>query len=361
MSEALARTTRRLRRKLVLAAWLGRSARWGAGVAALCACAALVARVSFALELREASLCFLPLALVPFVAARGLRGVVFDEHAAAAWMDLRSGAQGYLVAAEELDDPRWRARAAAQLEALPELPALNGGAFARPLVPALAFAALALLLPLERAEPGPSSSLFDRAIAGLAERLDLLQDVVALDPQKAEELSQRVAELAEDVDASEPEAMLEAIDALRESLGVEGQQAGELAQALSDRLGEVGAAALADPERAQDMLRVALDALDKSGLRGDLMSQLDELAPQLAAAVQGNRLQLPEGLQLSPEQMQRLSEGLRDALQKNLGDLSLAGLVNLAALAKAGEAGDLERLLAKLHQCDERCKQPGGT
>jgi hypothetical protein len=361
MSEVLNQTARRLRRKLTLAVWLGRGARQGALVLAICACAALIGRVSFELELREAALCFLPLVAVPFWAWRGARERIPSEAGAAAWLDLHSGAAGYLLADYELDDPRWRERAAQQLDALPELPALRVASITRPLLPALAFTVLALLVPLTRAEPGPSTSLFDRAVAALAEKLDTLNEVVDLDEVVADELAERVAQLSEDIDASEPEAMLEAIDSLREKLGVEGQDAADLAQQLSERFGEIGARALSDPETAQSMMEAALSKMMEGGFKSDLLQQLNELAPELAQSLEGNQLQLPEGFKLSPEQMKSLSTSLRNAMKNNMGALSLAGLVNLSELKLSKDGSSLSKLIERFHECDEDCEKPGGT
>jgi len=361
MSDALAQVSQRLRRKLTLAIWLGRAARQGSLVLAICACAALLGRVSFDLELWQAALCFLPLVAVPFSAWRGTPSLVPSEEGLNAWIDLHSGAHGYLLADFELDDPRWRERAAQQLEALPELPALRLSQLARPVLPALAFAALALFIPLASADSGPSTGLFERAIAGLSEQLETLNEIVDLDEIAADELAERIEQLGEDLDAAEPEAMLEAIDALREKLAAHGQDAASLAQELGDRFGAIGASAMEDTEALQALLQDALARMLESGLQDELMQQLRELSPELARSMAGNEMRLPEGFELSAEQMRTLSEGLRAGLQEKLSTLNLAGLVNMEQLALARDFASLSELAAELHECDEDCKKPGGT
>ncbi len=360
MSEALTDATRRLRRRLLVATWLGRALRQGALVVASCAVVALVARASFELGTDQAALCFLPLLLVPFSAWRGVAARVPDEEHAAAWLDLHSGAGGYLLVEFEVADPRWSQRADAQLARLPELPAMNLGAASRPLLPALAFAALALLVPVTRAEPGPSTSLFDRALAGIVERMDILNESVDLDPELAKELADRAARLADEVDASEPEAMFEALDSLREQLEREGADTAGLAQELRERFAEVGLRALEDDAAAQELMNQALSELMAGGFQSDLVQQLQKLSPELVGELAGNQLQLPEGFQLTPEQLRALSAGLRDAMQNKLGTLSLAGLVNLSELKLSGKA-TTRASSGKSHVCTERCKQPGGT
>jgi hypothetical protein len=203
---------------------------------------------------------------------------------------------------------------------LPELPALRLGAFARPFLPAAAFAVVALLVPLSKAQAKPSTSYFDRAIEGLATQLEVLREVADLDPEAERELARRVEELAANVDAEQPEAMLEAIDSLRQALD--------------------------------------------SGLLAGVLENLDTLAPELQALAQGlvgNELRLPEGLQLTPEQMQALSLAARSQLRKGIAELNLAGLVKLADLDLSDNQGLLRELVEKFHQHDADCRKPGGT
>ena len=364
MDSRLSRPLRRLRRKLILARWLGRCARVGALVLALAGSAVLLARVAFELETEEALWLLSPLALVPFIAWRGVREHVPSEAGAAAWLDLRSGAKGILLAEFEQGDERWAARLERQLDRLPELPALRVGAFLRPLAPALAFALLALFVPLSKADPGPSTSYFDRAIEGLSDQLQVLEEVADLDEETQQELERRIEELAGSVDAQKPEAMLEAIDSLRQELGLEARDAARLAQMLFDRFGAIGDGAFADSALGQELLGAHLNEALQSGLLSDVLENLDVIAPELAnlaRGLDGNSLQLPEGFQLTPEQMKALSQVARSKLREAMGELDLAGLVNLADL-KFGDGEDaLRELIEKFHQHDEDCKKPGGT
>lgn len=348
MGGELEKTSARLRRRLWLALWLGRVARQGALLGVLCASVALLLRVSYELETARAALAFAPLLVLPFSAARGLRGRVLGPHETAAWMDLRSGGRGYLLLEDELHDPRWAARGAAQLADLPELPALQVGRLARPLLLALAFAVAALYLPVSRAEPGPSGTLFERAIAGLSDQLELLNEVVELDPRTSAELAQRVGALAEEVDGAEPEAMLEAIDALRAELGAEGQGAAELAQSLSQRLDEIGAAAELDGPLALEALGATLERMREGGLAGRVLEGLEALenlpAPLRETLLAGS-LKLPAGMELDPATVRELTSLARGVLQEDLGKLSLAGLVNRERLGAMAEGGALAQLL----------------
>jgi demethoxyubiquinone hydroxylase (CLK1/Coq7/Cat5 family) len=364
MDLRLSRPLRRLRRKLILALWLGRCARQGALVLALAGSAVLLARVAFELGSQEALWLLTPLVLVPFNAWRGVRDRVPTEEGAAAWLDLRSGAEGILLAEFEQGDERWAARLGRQLDRLPELPALRMGAFLRPLAPALAFALVALFVPLSKAAPATSTTFFDQAIEGLADQLEVLELVADLDEQSREELQRRIEELAANVDAEKPEAMLEAIDSLRQQLGLEARDAARLAQTLFDRFGAIGDGAFADSELGQELMSAQLGEVLQSGLLSGALENLDTLAPELTGLAQklgGDRLQLPEGFQLSPEQMKALSKLARSKLREAVGELDLAGLISLADLQLGDSRNALRELIEKFHKHDEDCKKPGGT
>ena len=352
---------RRLRRKLTLAVWLGRLARQAALLLVLCGASALLARVLLELDLRGAALFFLPLAVVPFTAWAGVRRSVPDEEGATAWLDLHSGARGFLLADLQHRDERWASRTREQLERLSDLPSLRLSRFAAPFLPALAFALLALFVPLSRAEPGPSTSLFDRAIEGLREKLGTLDEIVDLDEVVADELAKRIEHLAENVDATEPEAMLEAIDTLRDQLGLEGQEAAEVAQLLFDEFGAIGESAFSDPQLAQELMLGRMKEMLASGALPGVLEQLDGFLPGLTEALAGTELNLPAGFELDPAQLQGLSRELREALRRNVGQLNLAGLVDLKELSLSDPSDLLDQLVDRFHVCDEECKKPGGT
>jgi hypothetical protein len=361
MASGLAQPLRRLHRKLTLAVWLGRFVRQGSVVLAVAGCAILVARAGFGVETERALWLLLPVGAVPFTAWAGVRAKIPSEAGAVAWLDLRSGASGHLLAGFEQGDERWNGPVESQLSKLPELPAIRLGSFARVMVPAMAFAALALLMPLSRAEPGPSTGFFDSAIAGLASQLKTLAEVTGLDQNIEKELTERVTELAKNVDATKPEAMLEAIDSLRGDLAREGQGAADVAQDLFERFGHSENQSGLHSMFAQKLFESGLKSMMKDGLSAELMQQVAKLAPQLASKLDGNELKLPEGFKLSPEALQGLSALMRDQLRSNLGELDLAGLINLKDLALSSTPKSLSDLINKFHKHDESCKQPGGT
>jgi|GEM_PF-1116396 len=364
MVSRLDRPLIRLRRKLILAVWLGRLARQGAAVLVLAGSAILLGRVAFELELEQGLWLLAPLAVVPFSAWRGVRRRVPSRAGAAAWLDLRSGAQGLLLADFERHDGRWTGKLERQLDRLPELPALRLTAFTRLLLPAAAFCALALFVPLSRAEPAAPTAYYDRAIEGLADQLEVLEEVAELDPETSQELEERLRQLAENVDPSQPEAMLEAIDSLRRELGLEGQEAAELAQDLLERFGAIGAEALGESTLAQELMFGQLNEMLESGLMTHLLENMDELGPELLdlaqrSAGEGGPLRLPEGFQLDPEQMRALSRAMQSELRHLIGELDLAGLVDMGELAGLANPDALSKLLERFHEHDDACAASG--
>lgn len=361
MASGLAPPLRRLQRKLTLAVWLGRLARQGSLVLALAGCAILVARAGFEVESERARWLLLPLAAVPFTAWAGVRARIPSKAGAVAWLDLRSGGSGQLLTDYERQDERWEGRLDSQLDRLPELPAIRVGSFARPMLPALVFALLALFVPLTRAEPGPSSGFLDSAIAGLVAQLDTLTDIAGLDDELQEELAKRLEDLSENADTREPEAMLEAIDSLSEAMQREGETVAERAQDLLERLGVSESQAGLHSLFAQKLLESGLKEMLQMGLSPELLEQIQSLAPELAKNIDGKQLNMPPGLQLDPELMAKLSQLLRDRLRSDLGELDLAGLIDLKDLKLGDGPRDLADLIAQFHEHDESCEKPGGT
>jgi hypothetical protein len=303
----------------------------------------------------------LALVLVALVTAlvQARRGLP-DRTSAAAWLDVHGGARGQVVTETELGGSAWTDAARAQLAAsLASLPPAAWKRALRPALPALLFALPALREPTPRPTPGPPPVPTRSALAGLEEQLDALVETLALEPETADELAERLARIeAEAESGAEPASTVEAMDRLGERLEAEAARALETAQ----RAGHELASAAGDPSLAdaQTALEAAMAEMDAGGLGKEWPDALER-------ALQPGTLALPPGVQLSSKELVALSRELQGVLDERIAKLVEAGLLDPAALRQLGlGAGEGEGELADLsdledHECDEECKQPGGT
>lgn len=336
----------RLRRRLAAAAWLGELARHSALALLAAGLAALILR-RFAGWSAETSALLL-LAVVPAFATawwRARRRFV-STATAAAWIDVELGADGHVVSAFELgldapaDAHAWSARARPRIRWL---------WLVRPLAPALAFAALALLLPVD----GPNAAAMAPALVGsqierVAEKLATLEENVQLNDELRAELHQRLDRAKEQADGAPLSSTLESVDQVARRIQQEAQTAHErMDEARASLETEALANALAgEPAHAQELLAKTLGDLAKGGLGLNLAEALKQDLP-------AGGLALPEGTKLDAAELAKLSSDLHGALDAKLAKLVKSGLLDPKKL-KPFE-GKLRR-----HKCDERCKKGGG-
>ena len=184
----------------------------------------------------------------------------------------------------------------------------------------------------------------------LKEKLEVLEEAVALDEAVAEELRQRVEYL--DAAVKEPptggkESAYEAADRLDQRLGAEAEAAADAAERALDSLAAADAGA-GSPE-AQTEVASALDVAKLSGLVGPTLPE--SLAEALVAA--GGPID--PSTQIDPEKLAVVSAELSKALAESLAKLAEAGLLHPGALRRDGR-------LAKVHVCDASCElKPGGS
>src|SRR5688572_27326859 len=167
---ALERSVRRFRRRTVLASWLGRSLAWLAPAALVAAGAVLLARALLGWPAERAAILLAPLALLPLAAILPTRRRAPGGETCAAWLDLRSGARGLVLAATERPDPRWAEQVDAVLARELELPPLALRRPASLALGALAFALAALAIPIA-APTGASGGFSERIVSELVERV----------------------------------------------------------------------------------------------------------------------------------------------------------------------------------------------
>jgi len=319
---------------------------------------ALFAAGAIALALRfgagwsrpDAALALWLVALAPLTAYLRARPGLLSRRGAEAWLDIRSGGSGLVLTAAELDDPRWRAETERRLASAPAPPRLR---LARPLsrlVPALAFAAGALVLDPPAARAGTPERAVLGVVEKIAEKLATLEETLQLDPAEAEELHARLERLRAEAGEARPEASFEAVDRLEERLEALAREALDAAERAR---GELAAGSGQDLAAEQAALERALETLSRSALANELP---ESMRGKLDAS-----LRLPEGLELTPAELAGMSQELRELLAARLGELAQAGLLKPGELRRLGELASLEGFQPTEHVCDERCGKPGGT
>ncbi len=340
-----------LRRRAVCASFLGE---WSIHVlVALFAAGAtaLLLRLLAGLTVEQASWAFGMLALTPLSAWMRARRRFMSQEAVAAWLDVRTGATGTLLAERETGDERWLNRAQDLLTAAPALPRMRLQPAALRSGTGVAFAALVLLVPMPDTVAGLPPSFYDSALDSLHEKLEALEEEVELEPDESAQLHEQLERLESEVKQEvSPEASFEAIDQLAgemENSALEAQESIEqAAEALNESQADQGQA---EPEEAREALERALSKLAEAGLLSSL--------PEGLAAKLGQDAALPPGITLDISELGALSDELRDLLEAKLGKLVKAGLLNPDALKKLAKLGDLSEF--KEHSCPN-CGKPGG-
>ncbi len=348
---------RRLRRRALAAAYLGALARHATAALFVAGTAALVLRFFADATRAEAALAFALVLAAPVTAWLAARRRALSAEGAAAWLDVRAGATGLLVTELELADERWAGRAEELLGACVSLPRLRGRRIALPVLPAVGFAALALWLAVPVPAPGPPVRLYENALERLREKLETLEETVALDDELAEELRGQLERLDDEADTARPEAAFEALDRLEERLESEALEAVEDALEARDQLGEAQRTALdadAEPGDAQELLERTMAELSEKGLAPNVPADLAE-----RLGMEG--LELPAGALLEAAELMELSDELAELLAEKIGELAEGGLLSAELLEGLGELGELAdlgefTLSEELELCEE-CKQ----
>lgn len=355
MNPHLERSIERLRRRAFLGAFLGTFLRLLAISAAVLAAVALLLRVAFRYEQEEAVWVLAALGLVPIAAWILARRRVPSRGATAAWLDVRAGGTGAIVAGDEIADPRWEAEVERALAREPALPRLHVARPARLAFGALAFAALVLWVPIAPAVVGPPTAVQESVLERVEEQLKALEEQVELEPELAAELRETLERLQREGALQEPEAAFEALDRAQERLEQEAYERAEVSQSAQDDLARAAEDAARTPEAAQEQLEKTMQQLAQAGFSKDVQSALEK---ELGAA----GVSLPPGTKLDAEKIEAISKALAEKLAARNGELAKKGLLDAKALAKLGELAKLDGFEFNDHVCDEECeKKPGGT
>ncbi len=344
---------RAVRRRARTNGFLVRLVPWTAVALLVAGALALCLRALVGTSVEEASL-FLTLApAAAFAALLAARRAAPTSASAVAWLDVRSGGRGTLLADYELGDSRWRGHAEAALERVGALPGLSADGVLRRGLPAAAFAAACLLVPIPSSLPGLAPNLFDATAERLREKLEVLEEELALDEETTAELEARFEDLEAKGNDASPEAMFEAFDRLESRLEELALAASEAAERALDEASEAARDANDDPDEAREHMAEALSELAAAdfdpALLDDLASELgSELSESLSAELLAG---------LDPAALGDLARELSELTTDKLATLAEAGLLDAAKLSKAKPMKFTEIVI---HDCDEDCKA-GGT
>jgi hypothetical protein len=301
--------------RVALAATLGSTLRhlaallWAVGV--LC----LLSRLwhSFQPEL------FLLLLLAPLTGLLAARGRFIDRRVAAAWLDKMAGGSGKIVTAFEQGEA---------VEGPSTTPRMRLGSAMLWNLPAMAFVALALLVPISRPDDPPSPT--EAAVERLEDQLETLENIAELNEEQLEELQENLEDLESSEDAP-TEAAFEAIDSLEEQLQELAEELADSSERAQEAMQEAQNAE--SPSESQKAMAEALEQLAESGLAKELDKQMMEALGAEGSEALREAMESGDGdaieqamSELTPEQLGQLAEAVTEALQNKMEKLAASGL-----------------------------------
>lgn len=277
----------------------------------------------------------LPLALIPAVilARRRLPSV----NAVRAMLDRHARCGGLLMAGAEMPIDRWS-------EELPVVrqPGLSwrGGKSCALLSGGLAFVALAFLLPQGFANLAGGRLDVSKEAEKLAKQIDVLEQEKLLEKQRAGELKDKLEQVRRDAQGKDPVKTLESLDHLQELTSKTARDASESAARKMEELGrmETFAEALDRVGTKMEPSQLA-EAMQKLS---DLMKDAATERDLLDTGLDKETLDALKASSLTPEQMKKLLDALKDAkgiTREKIGRLVKAKLLKPEDLEKCDKAG----------------------
>jgi hypothetical protein len=273
-------------------------------------------------------------------------------------LDRSGGCGGLLMAAEEQPLGGWQ-RAAPTPGRLRVR--WQGGRTWTVFLAALAFVAVALLLPDSLTTPAPAAHALEigREADRLAEKVALLKEEKIFEPERAHTLKERLEQLKRDASGANPVKTLDALDHVEKQVTQAAREAAEKAAQKAEEL--------AQGEALAEALRKSGDALDPK-VKADALAELAALAKKAAGENGGAGKHLDPGAlkalkdgKLRPEQLKALAEVLKAGqgdLSKLVEKLARARLIDPELLKKAEgacKACDAAALAEFLKECKGKC------
>jgi hypothetical protein len=287
---------RRLQRRLAIGLFVDVWRIWATASVVLAGLVALVCR----LLIPDAAAALPWLWLAPVAAALPALVVslarAYRPAEVVALADWLSGGHGMLLALLERHDPAWtESRLAVSAASALTLPRFNPWRRLMPLLPAVTFLAIVLLLPQRHPALGANVALADDIAADLTAALATLQQQDLITPAEEERLEEEIERIRRSAEERVDASSWEAADALREQMvaGLSAKQDAlkwaEDALSRYAAAGEAGASGDAAQASAEELAK-ALEALGKTGLLAGASSELQQRLAGGKLALSGQAL-----------------------------------------------------------------------
>jgi len=281
-------------------------------------------------------LCSLPLALIPAVIL-ALRRLP-SKTAVRALIDRHSRCGGLLMAGEDQPIGPW----AEELPTL-HLPVIRwrSGKSWGLLAGGLAFMALAFLVPQGLANiMGPRMDV-RQDTEKLAKQIEVLEQEKILDAKRAADLKEKLEQVRKDARGNDPTKTLQALDHVKDLTSKTAREAAEEAARKMEDLGR--------GETFTEAMEKVGNKLDPKQLT-EAVNEMFSLAKKAAtekelaeAGIDGELMEaLKKGSKLTPEQMKKLKEALKNLKQDTMGKIGKlvqARLLDPSELEKCDKAG----------------------
>jgi hypothetical protein len=313
---------RRLRRRLAIGVFLDIWPRWAlgsllsAGIVAL-GCRLFIPGAASALNW----LWLAPvIATIPAVLLTASRAYRPDQIAVLA--DSLNGGQGTLLAVLETPDSSWSNSGAITAYSQFSLPRLRVGRKVASVLPAIAFLAIALMMP-QRIPAAPNGVIANDIAADLQATLNELKKQDVITPNEDKEFQQEIERIRKDAIEKLDASSWEASDAMREKFAAKVAEKQDALKWAADSLSNFAAAGDSDDTitKAQaGELGTAIDKLSQAGLLANAPGDLQKLLGG-KDAIAGGKTQLPK----DAASLRKLAASLSKYLSGRSGELAAIG------------------------------------
>jgi len=322
LPDPVASVLRRLRRRLTIGVFLDIWPRWAfgsllsAGVVAI-SCRLFIPRAASALNW----LWFAPvIASIPAVLLTLSRSYRPEQIAALA--DSLKGGEGTLLAVLEIQDPAWvSSRTIAGFSQLP-MPRLRAWRKLGAIVPAVAFLAIALMMP-QRTPAAEKGMLANDIAADLQATLNELKKQDVITPNEDKEFQDEIERIRKDASEKLDASSWEASDAMREKFAAKLAEKQDAMKWAADSLSNFAAAGDSDASMTKALageLGTAIDKLSQTGLLANAPADLQKLLGG-KDAIAGGKTQLPK----DAASLRKLAASLSKYLAGRSGELAAIG------------------------------------